>query len=65
MTFKDLDEALEWLNKHDPPDESEIDCSTKHKILYRDCSNPDWFEFDSDESLLEWIEEQRGQHNES
>ena len=65
MTFKNLDEALEWLDKHDPPDESEIDCTTKHKILYIDSSNPSWFEFQSDESLIEWIEEQRSKIEEN
>ena len=61
MKFSDLNEALTWLNKHDKPTEMEIDCKIKHKILYVDCSNPNWLEFESDNSLLDWIQEQRDQ----
>jgi len=61
--FKNVNEAIGWLSTHDRPDESEYDCDIKHRILYRDCSNPSWFEFKSDETLLEWIQEQRDSHD--
>ena len=51
--FKDLDEAVDWLYKHDPPEESEYNCNIKHRIRFGD---DDWFEFSSDTSLKEWIE---------
>jgi hypothetical protein len=59
--FKSLDKALDWLNKHDPPDEVDWDCNIKHRILYGDGSDSEWLEFISDKELKNWIQEQYDQ----
>ena len=64
MTFKSLDKAVDWLNKHDPPDEIELDCKIKHRILYSDGSDSEWIEFNSNSELKNWIQDQYDQHEE-
>jgi hypothetical protein len=57
--FKSLDKAIDWLNKHDPPDNVDWDCNIKHRILYGD---NEWMEFTSDKDLKHWIQDQHDQH---
>ena len=58
--FKDVNEAIDWLNRHDQPAESRYDCSVKHRIRFE---GDEWFEFSSDEALMEWIEYDYNQMN--
>ena len=58
MVFKSLDKAVDWLNKHDPPDEVDWDCNIKHRILYKEGSDSEWMEFNSDSELKHWIQDQ-------
>ena len=64
--FKSLDEAVDWLNKHDPPDEVDWECNIRHRILYRESGNfgdnNEWMEFASDKELKHWIQDQYDQH---
>ena len=62
MVFKSLDKAVDWLNKHDPPDEVDWDCNIKHRILYKEGSDSEWMEFNSDSELKHWIQDQYDQH---
>jgi len=60
--FKSLDKALRWLYIHDPPDEIDLGCNVKHRILYSEGSDSEWMEFNSDSELKFWIQDQHDQH---
>ena len=65
--FIDVNEAIDWLNKHDQPVESEYDCNVKHRIRFEGDGgvngSTEWLEFSSDNDLKEWIEYDYNQMN--